>query len=210
MHGKIATHIKIALQHRSSLQTLLFITLIIVITSGCALIPEMESTADAAPIPSPTASNGQPGEVDLLETAHALGTQISDDRMLETAAAFATSRALQPDQQHPTDTLSADTQTPTTPKDIPADIPIPDIPKENFYSTMNFISFTTLENFQYISSYYAQKMPHYDWTKVEAGSYETENAIQMNFEKSERKAIVAIQENPLSRHVTVTITIKNR
>ena len=189
--------------------------LMILLISGCSLIPNTETSADAAHAPTPTPTEIQLDRDELVGTANAYSTMIAGGNPAATVAAHNTAQAAEAERSQPTDTSAAAYKTPSPVLGergvpIPADIPIPKGGVENLFNSPNLVSYTSIDDFSYLASYYESKMPNLDWTKVEAGSYGTVNAAHLIFEKSNRKVTISIQENLISQNVTVVITLRNK
>lgn len=217
MHRKLSSiRLFKPLGSSSKLTSLLLIVITTLMITGCGvLLPGTESSADAAYIPTPTIINAQKDEVPLTETTQMLADQASLENPGETAINSANDVLPQEESNLPTDTSPATNQSPSPQEDsppskMPADIPVPEGKKENLFSSANFLSYSTEDSFSYLTSYYEKKMADYEWSKIESGSYITESTAQFTYEKPDRKAIVNIQVNLLSQHVTVVITIQGK
>ena len=199
---------------------LIIIGVLIVWSAGCASIPKSQTDNSPLQAPVPTTTMLTPNEEILIATVNALSTEIARVNPVATAEAFATQMALSEinESAAPVEETPApiNTITPTEGRYgpdnsiLPEGIPIPDKDVENFYSTSNFVSYATKHDIQSLTQFYITQMTENSWTNIEEGTYISENDALLNFEKPDRTAIVSIQFNPLSKTVTVVITIRQK
>lgn len=202
-------------QHHELVRALILIMVISLLGAGCAFISETDTTAGAAHVSTPTPTNRVPGQAELIETANALSTRIASGNPQETAAAYNTAQALQQAQPSQADSPSSAIETAATPdllkhRTIHEDIPIPGHGTENVYQSPNLITFTSVEDYIYLTGFFSSRMRAEQWTEVKAGTYITDSSAQLKFEKPDRKVDITLQKNPMIQKVTVVIAVHNR
>jgi hypothetical protein len=202
-------------QHRAPVLAIMLIVVISLLGAGCAFISETDTTAGAAHVSTPTPTIRLPGQAELIETANALSTRIASGNPQETAAAYNTAQALQQAQPSQADSPSSAVETAATPGlmkpgTIHEDIPIPGHGTENLHRSPNLITFTSVEDYSYLTVFFSNRMRAEQWAEVKAGTFITDNSAQLKFEKPDRKVDITLQKNPMIQKVTVVIAIHNR
>lgn len=138
-----------------------------------------------------------------LETMQAVAT-VQGSGMVETLQAFASEQA--PAMKETGQALA----TQLSPGEVPADIPVVEGDKTDFYSSQEVVSYETGLDFQSVLDFYKQEMPIKGWTPSEQDSTEMENLAILLYEKPDRKATLNVTVNPLNQNTIVLITISNK
>jgi hypothetical protein len=202
------------------LHTILLLFLLCAIASSCTLVPDSGPSASASDESTPTAPPDIPSDIELLATAHTVATQISNADPLRTAEAFATVQARTAAQNTklgespnppPRETITP-TGGGTGPGGsiLPEGIAVPEFTLFNFFSSLNFVSFSSKETLNTLTEFYLVEMQKNGWTILNLGTYITISDAQLHYEKNDRKATITIQLNPISERVSVVITILNK
>lgn len=202
-------------QHHEPVRAIMLIMVISLLGTGCAFISETDTTAGAAHVSTPTPTIRVLGQAELIETANALSTRIASSNPQETAAAYNTAQALQQAQPSQADSPSSAVETAAEPDLLQPgnnheDIPIPGHGTENLYRSPNLITFTSVEEYNYLTGFFSSRMRAEQWAEVKAGTFITDNSAQLKFEKPDRKVDITLQKNPMIQKVTVVIAVHNR
>ena len=91
--------------------------------------------------------------------------------------------------------------------ETPTDIPIVEGETDNFFSSNDVVSYLTSMEFSDVLEFYQQQMSINGWEELESESIITGDTAVLNFDKSERKAIVTLSINPLDGKTIVLITM---
>ncbi len=145
-------------------------------------------------------NNEVPG---ALETMQAVAT-VQGSGMIETLQAFASEQA--PAMKETGQAMA----TQLSPGEVPADIPVVEGDKGEFYSSQEVVSYETGLDFQTVIDFYKQEMPAKGWSFSEQDSTEMENLATLLYEKPDRKATINLTVNPLNQNIIVLITISNQ
>jgi len=156
----------------------------------------------------------QVGGSEMLKTAQAVATDLGQSGLLETAIAVATEEGpglIETAEAFATKEGPALKETAAASMgEAPNDIPVIETGKEDFISGEFLVTYSVPMSFQGVVDFYKREMPANGWTKVEANSVEAEKTAALNYEKSDRKAAVTININPLNQHSIVLIVITEK
>jgi hypothetical protein len=92
----------------------------------------------------------------------------------------------------------------------PADIPLVEGEKDNFFTSDALISYQTATDYQTVLDFYTQEMLQNGWTAVEQGTVKSDQGAVLNYEKSDRRVTVTISANPLDQKTLVLIAITKK
>ena len=156
---------------------------------------------------------------EILATAKAMATEVFDENYIETAQAYLTSEApgaLETLQAFSTENGPGILQTyqayvtkmSENNNNPPPDIPLVPGDKENLYVSQELVSYFTSMEFQNVLTFYIDEMPKNGWNKVEQGWVENSNSAVLTYEKPNRSVSITLSINPLDNHTIVMITIQ--
>jgi len=202
--------------HRKNIIWTILITSLLGITvSACGLTSNASPQAGTEQVAR--ASSIDAAQLEKMETAQALATQMQGGDPIATAAAFVTAQAKAYEQEMaslptlnppPPQTPSPiETEGNSSKQEIPEDIPIPDGEIDNLYSSATFLSFTTLQDIKTLTQFYLTHMSAFGWKYDEAGTYIGETDSQLNYQKQQKKTTISMHTNPVSGIVTVVISV---
>jgi predicted small secreted protein len=156
---------------------------------GPALLQTVESVAtEQGPAIAETARAFATQEVPgMVETVQAAATQAGPG-LMETAQALATQAA-------------------SSLGEAPADIPLIEGERSQFYGIENLVFYITPATYTDALAFYKEQMPDNGWEKTDQGTLEGDNAAVLMFKKGSRSASVALSINPVDDHTVVLITI---
>jgi hypothetical protein len=80
----------------------------------------------------------------------------------------------------------------------------------NFFGSAEIVSYLTTASFDDTVTFYKDEMEAKGWTYVATGSVETTDVAVLNFENSDKTAIVSISADPTSGNTVVLITLTNK
>lgn len=139
---------------------------------------------------------------ELIETARAFATQEAPG-YVETAQALATEQG--PELIETAQALA--TQVATNLGEAPADIPLVEGERSQFYAIENLVFYLTPTPFPDVLAFYQEQMPANGWEKTDQDSLEGENAAVLIYQKDHRNASIALSIDPINQHTIVLITI---
>ena len=143
---------------------------------------------------------------ELLATAQVLVTDVEIGDILLTAQAVGTSVAEGGDPL--ATAMAVATEIAAVGGDAPENVPLPEGPLENLFTSANLVSFTTPMSFAEVLSFFEEEMIANGWSQIDEESVISGNAAVLKFNMVGMEAVVTISELPDGGGTVVQIILE--
>jgi hypothetical protein len=92
----------------------------------------------------------------------------------------------------------------------PADIPVMEGAKDDYFSTANSVTYSVASDFDTVVNFYKTQMPANGWTLDNQGTLETAGQDTLKYDKSDRTAIVVITYDSNINRTTVNVAVQGK